>query len=207
VSARLPVLIVLALLASACSASYPTAPGGASTVGLMIDVRALGSVTPAQVLVFEAFSLDSDGAYHNVSTIATWSSSDPSVVRASAGGLVTSVAPGGAQIMARYEGASGSAWMVVTDPRQPESYPRLTVQPVRLTAVGGTALPSAILQLSPDASRQLVTTRVTWSSSEPAVATIDANGRMRAVGIGTTLITATLDGLTDWFWVTVPPSQ
>ena len=48
---------------------------------------------------------------------------------------------------------------------------------------------------------------VTWSSSDPAVATVDANGKVVAVGVGTATITVTSvdGGKTDTLTVTVNP--
>jgi hypothetical protein len=50
---------------------------------------------------------------------------------------------------------------------------------------------------------QDISAEVVWTSSDPGVATIDANGLATAVTPGTTQITATQDGVFDFFFLTV----
>jgi hypothetical protein len=54
-----------------------------------------------------------------------------------------------------------------------------------------------------DSNGRPVTRPVTWSSSNPRVASVDGSGRVTAVGAGLTQITATLDGRSDQVGVTV----
>src|SRR5205085_1188311 len=48
-----------------------------------------------------------------------------------------------------------------------------------------------------DNSMQNITSQVTWSSATPTVATIDATGKATGVGVGTSVITASLNGITS----------
>ncbi len=55
-----------------------------------------------------------------------------------------------------------------------------------------------------DQDERIIGGRVTtWSSSDPSVATVDANGKVTAVSNGTADITVTVDGVTDTATVTV----
>jgi len=78
----------------------------------------------------------------------------------------------------------------------------ITITPANasLAAVGDTVQFKAIATYTrgkhPQTSRD-VTTEVTWESSTPSAATIDANGLATDVGVGTTTITATLKGDND----------
>ena len=58
-----------------------------------------------------------------------------------------------------------------------------------------------------DGSIQDLATGVTWSSSNPSVATIDGNGLATTVAAGTTTITATVGTFTDSSVITVVPAH
>lgn len=211
VSLRVRTSIVLSVLAAACSAAYPTAPTKPAPVALQVHFGARGPVPPAgpggMTWGFQAYSLDTDGAYEFVTTQASWLSSDETVVRRVSTSPPTfmAVAPGAARIIARYEGLEASAWMIVTDP-QLQTFPRLVLNPGSPGSIGRSAQAIATLERSAGGARENVTSRVMWTSADPGVATIDQNGVITAVGLGTTLITASLDDLTTWYWLSIAPS-
>lgn len=76
-----------------------------------------------------------------------------------------------------------------------------------LTSVGQTTQLTATANLS-DGSKQNVTTTATWQSSSPAVATVSGAGVVTAVAAGSTTITATYQGKSATFTITVtaPPA-
>lgn len=197
------------VVAAACAASYPTAPSPAVPIALQVHYgSAIGRVRPGSTYAFQAYSLDTDGAYELVTLRATWTSSDVTVVQPTSISPSTflPVAPGAARITARYGGLEASAWMVVSDPLL-QRFPLLSVSPAHPGGIGRSAQVIALLQQTAGSSRVNVTTMVAWSSADPAVATIASNGVIRAVGPGTTLITASLDELTDWYWVSIAPGS
>jgi uncharacterized protein YjdB len=73
-------------------------------------------------------------------------------------------------------------------------------------SVGVQTATAAGLTRSALSGNEDVTRRVTWRSDDPHVATIDDTGVITGVGAGVTLISASLDGITDWFWLSIPPS-
>lgn len=174
----------------------------------MIHVGAIGQVTPGNTArSFAAYRLDSDGAFALVTPLATWTSSNSTVVRitgtSSAPSTFVAVAPGAATITARYEDVTASFPIVVIE--SAPFYPRLVLTLGNPGLVGRVAQASATLEASATAARESVTTRVAWTSSEAAVATIDQNGTIRAVGVGATVITASLGNLTQFYWLSVAP--
>ena len=81
---------------------------------------------------------------------------------------------------------------------------------MELPSVETVTLNSSTLNLSPEETAQLIATvvpadvyEVTWTSSDPSVATVDANGLVTAVAPGTATITATADGVSATCTVTV----
>lgn len=131
-----------------------------------------------------------------------WTTSDAGVATVNDNGLVTANAPGTATITARTtDGSNLTATCKVTVQRPLAT--SLTFDNEEMTlyvgethTVAATVLPAEALQA------------LNWTSSKPAVATVDANGQLKAVGEGTTVIVATTaDGsnLTATCIVTVKP--
>jgi uncharacterized protein YjdB len=137
----------------------------------------------------------------------TWESSNPSVATVDASGRVTAVAPGTATIRATSEGRTGTSTITVTAP-PPAPVASVSVSPPAADIqVGGTVQLTATPR---DAAGNPLTGRaVTWESSNPIVATVDANGRVTAVAPGTATIRATSEGRTGTSTITVtaaPPA-
>lgn len=163
---------------------------------------------PATVLVnsaqgFIATATFSDASTLDVSTQATWASSNPAVAVVDEQGVALGLTPGTATITATLAGLSDSATLNVVRPRM-ES---LIVTPLSATRqVGDPQGFTATATLS-DGSTEDVTLQVTWSTAIPAIAIIDQVGSALGLSPGTTLIGATLGVLqaTATFNVTAPP--
>ena len=121
--------------------------------------------------------------------VVVWSSTDPAIARVDASGRVTGIAPGAVQVRAATEGKSGSASVTVTN----RAVAAVEVSPtsVRLE-VGGTGTLQAVARGADGAV--LSGRAVTWSSSAPGVATVDAGGRVTAVSAGEATVTAASEG-------------
>jgi uncharacterized protein YjdB len=141
-----------------------------------------------------------DGAGNTLTgRTVTWSSAAAGVATVTAGGAVTAVGPGAVLITAKSEGQSGSAALTVTAVSVASVTVRLATPRV---GVGGLSQAAAVLV---DAGGNALSGRVvTWSSSNTAVATVLATGgRITAVGLGTSTITATSEGLSGSATITV----
>ena len=101
---------------------------------------------------------------------------------------MTGVAPGSTQVSASVNGKSGIAMITV------EKTPVTTVV---VTPPHVDAAPGVQTQLSAIVRRGAESPHgraITWSTSNAAVATADANGMVSAVGTGAATITATAEG-------------
>ena len=150
-------------------------------------ISANSSIPVGAAEQFTAIGTYSNNSTQNITTSVTWSSSNPSVATISSSGNATAVAAGIATITATYgRSIAGSA--------------ALTVNPPTLVSIAVTAASSSIAVGATDQftatgtysnnSTQNITTSVTWSSSNPSVATISSSGNATAVAAGTTTITA-----------------
>ena len=131
----------------------------------------------------------------------TYASSAPTVASVSTAGVVTAIAPGTAVISAIAEGKLGTASLTVLAP----------VAVVGVTIGNATLAPGArtLATVSMrDAAGAAITGRpVQWSSSAPAVATVDSIGGVTAFAPGVATITASVEGKTGsaTLSVTLPP--
>jgi len=132
--------------------------------------------------------------------VVTWTGADPAVATVSATGLVTAVGAGTATVTATSEGRTASATITVTP--VPVAFVSVTPPSLNLN-VGQTGQ----LTASPrDINGTPLTDRVvTWTSSDPAVATVTAAGLVTAVSTGTATITATSEGHSGSATVPVVP--
>ena len=131
-----------------------------------------------------------------------WSSSDRAVATVNAAtGAVTAVAPGTANIIATSEGITGQATLTVT----PVPVASVTVILAASSIIAGTSTTAAAE--TRDASNNVLAGRaIVWSSSDPAVATVDAaTGAVTAVAPGTASIIATSEGIAGQASLTVNP--
>jgi hypothetical protein len=201
---QIAVGLIACVATASCNASYPTAPTQAAPLSLFITQGAKGRVNIGSSAGYQAFIVNADGAFENVSGSATFESSDAGIARSNSRTTFIGVAAGIATITARHTGLTASVPIVVVDPRI-VIFPRLSINVTGPTTVGGRGQTAAGLQRSASTPSENVSSMVAWRSENPAVATIDQNGIITGAGIGTTMISASYEGLTDWYWLSINP--
>ena len=158
---------------------------------------------------YAAIGSYSDGSAPDITSLATWHSSDTGVATVSnatgSRGLAASVAQGNTVIAASLSGVtSNSATLSITPP----VLASILVSPATATislATGITTQQFTATGIFTDASIKNLTTTVTWSSSKTTVATISNMSGLQGLAtitLGSTLpdstnITATLSGITS----------
>ncbi len=167
-------------------------PVASVSVTLNASSLTVGATTTASAVTRDASN--------NVLTgrVITWSSSNTAVATVNASGAVTAVSVGSANITATSEGVSGQAALTVT--QAPVASVTVTLNASTLT-VGASTAAAAVAR---DASNNVLTGRpVTWSSSNTAVATVNAAGLVTAVSVGSANIRGTSEGVTGQAALTV----
>ena len=132
--------------------------------------------------------------------VVSWTSSSPTVATVNDGGTVSAIAAGSATITATSEGKTGSASLTVIP--APVATVVVTLALPSLT-LGATTTASAVLRDERGAT--LTGRSVAWSSSTPAVATVDNSGAITTLAVGTTVITASSEGKSATATLTVMP--
>ena len=143
----------------------------------------------------EAVARDQNG--NALSATFSWSSSDTDVVSVDSSGRVTAVNNGMATVTVRHGAVSASAAVTV---QQKPARITLPQDAILLTALGANQqLEASIL----DANGNTMTSVLTWTSSDPAIAAVDANGKVTAQANGTATVTAGTGSISASATVTV----
>jgi len=174
-----------------------------TVAGCTVPVASV-SVSPASATVAAGQSVqltatpkDANGNPLSGRTV-TWSSNNTAVAIADVNGNVTAIAAGSATITATSEGQSGTAAITVTN---------VPVASVTVTPASASIQQGQTIQLTAtpkDANGNALTGRVvTWSSSNTAVASVNAGGFVTSGAAGSATITATSEGKSGTSAITV----
>jgi hypothetical protein len=175
------------------SAAYQGVSGSTSvTVGpaalVSIGVTPANGTVPAGLpLQFSATGTYSDGSTQALTASVTWSSSAPTVATINAAGLASGIIVGSTTMTAASGSIQGAAVLTVTSP----VLASVTVTPVKSSIAAGDTQQFAATGTYSDRSTQALTASVTWSSSAPSVATINAAALASGIIVGSTTMTAT----------------
>jgi len=176
-------------------------PVPATLSGLSVTPNAT-SIAATSTVTLHAMGSYSDGSSKDLSSSATWTSSNSNVATVSTSGVVTGVASGAASITAKSGTFTNSAAITVSGGSS------VTLTAIAISPAGPTIPINTSQQLTAtgsysDASSRDLTSLVTWSSSTIANATVDAAGLVSGIGAGTATITATLGSVSKSTSVTV----
>jgi len=160
------------------------------------------SIAPGTGLLYAAIGTlsDSNSTQQDLTTFATWTSSDTSISDVSdttgSKGFATAVSPGTsvtatAVITALYDGQSGTAFF------QTSLLESIIVSPPAPSIPKGTSQQFAATGTLHDMTPQIMTSFATWSSFSTGVATISNAGLATAVSQGTTTIVASFSSVTS----------
>jgi len=129
----------------------------------------------------------------DVSSDLSWSSSDTSVATVSSSGKISAVGTGTAVITGTCAVASvcGSASASITVTVTAASLLSIALTPPAARIAPGTSQQLTATGTFSDNSTQNLSTDLTWTSSNPAVASVSSSGLVSSVGAGSATITAT----------------
>jgi len=182
------------------SAALTVTPATLVSITLSPAIASTAAGTSEQ---FTATGTFSDETTQNLNTAVIWTSSNPAVASVSGSGLANTVRSGSATISATCGVASvcgslfGTAALTVT----PATLVSITITPAAASIpFAGTETLTAVGTYS-DNSTQILTTTVTWASSDTSVALISnahgSQGAVTGLHVGTSSIGASLGAITS----------
>jgi len=165
------------------------------------------SIADGTTQEFTATGLYTDSSTQDLTTEVTWDSSDDEIATVSnaddSKGLATAVGVGVVTVSATSGGVTGVTTLTVSD----ATLVSIAVTPADASIADGTTQEFTATGLYTDGSTQDLTTEVTWSSFNEAVATVsnadDSKGLATAAGAGTTTVSAISGGVTGDTTLTV----
>ncbi len=185
---------------SAALTVTPTAPTLVSiAVTAVASTIAVG--TTSQLTATGTYS---DSSKKDLSATATWTTATAADVTVSAAGLATGVAGGSSVITATSAGISGTTTITVTA----ATLMSIAVTPGTPSIATGTTQQFVATGTFKDATTNVTTTQdvsamATWTSATVATATISTAGLATAKAVGTSIVTATLKGISGTATLTV----
>jgi trimeric autotransporter adhesin len=180
------------------------------STGLTVTAAALISITVIPSIPsiangtsqqFAATGIYTDNSMQPLTASVTWSSSDTSVASISnasgSNGLASSASQGAVTITATLGPTSGSTALTVT----PATLVSIAVTPATPSIANRTTQQFTATGTYTDTSVPNLTAAATWTSSDTTIASISnaagTNGLAAAVAVGTSAISATIDGVTS----------
>jgi len=150
------------------------------------------TIALGESVTFKADGSFSNGVTRDISSEGTWSSSD-SAVASLDGAKAQAQSVGTTTIIIRHKGISKTATLTVTA----ATLSTLDINATDTTLAEGTQTQLSVTGTYSDGTTSIMTSQVSWSSSDSSKATVDANGLVTAVATGSTTITATKDGVSE----------
>ncbi len=132
----------------------------------------------------------------------SWTSTDTTMARVSASGLVTAVRPGFVTVTAQSEGRSGVGTVMITATAAAVARVDLSPRTVAIE-LGDTAVLTAASK--DDRGNTLAGQALTWGSGDRRIATVTATGTVSGIRLGTTVVSVTAGGKRDSARVTIVP--
>jgi uncharacterized protein YjdB len=182
-------------LGSATITATSEGRSGTATVTVTSVPVASVSVAPASPTLYVGQSVqliatmkDSTGKTLTGRTV-TWASSASAVATVDNTGMVHGAGSGTATVIATSEGKSGTSSVTVT----PVPVASVRVTPASATVGVGQTVRLTATPLD-SAGNALAGRAVTWGTSAPATATVDATGLVTVQAVGTAAITAAVEG-------------
>jgi uncharacterized protein YjdB len=175
-----------------------------ATVAAIAVAPSTRTIEPLTREPFTAVGIYSDATTQVVTPYVTWGSSNTGVAtisNTSPIGVASALAGGTTNISATSGVVSGTVPLLVSS----STLTSVTLTPGTSTmAIGSTSNFRALAHYS-DGGSVTVGTDVAWQSSDPTVASINAQGSITGLKAGTTTITATLGGQSATATMTVEP--
>jgi uncharacterized protein YjdB len=181
-------VICICIGITGCGGSSKSASTQTASITTISVGASASSLSVGQTLQLAAIATYSDKSTKDVTSTATWQSSDPTIATISSSGRLTATKAGTVTVMATVGTTSGSLLITV-------KVGAPTVTAVSVSAASSSLGVGRTLQLTAtatysDKSTKDVTSSATWQASDSTIATVSSSGLLTAVKVGTLTVTA-----------------
>jgi uncharacterized protein YjdB len=201
-SLAIAVGILLTFVACGGGGGSAPRPNNAPTLA-SIQVSGLSAnIVAGQTQQLKALGSYSDGSTKDLTSVASWTSSDGNIAIVDASGMLTAKASGQCSVGAKLGSVNGSLAVTVTP-----ALLSIAVTPAAPSIAANTTLQFIATGTYSDNSTQNLTSQVDWASSNTAVVTVSTTaptkGLAKALSAGTASISATLGSISGNTTLTV----
>jgi uncharacterized protein YjdB len=159
-----------------------------------VDPPAAQDLVPNVSVQLRAVGNLSDGSKVDMTSAVLWSAVTPATIAVDGSGLATAIAVGAATVSATYSVGPTPVVGTISGTVVAAAIQSLIVDGANEAPLG-VKIPLAARAVYANNSEFDVTKQATWTSDNPAVATVDAEGIVSGVAEGEAIITATFGGL------------
>lgn len=195
-------VLAQAILMVACGGGSSQQTSVSSVLAKITITGQNGNLVVGQTAQLQATGLFGDGSTKNLTNSVSWASSNSGIATVGGGGMLTAAGSGQAVITASSQGVSGNVSVSIAP-----ALVSIAVTPASPTIARQTTVQFIATGTFTDKSTQNLTSSVSWSSSNSAVATISStaptSGLATAVAAGSATITATSGTVTGSTTMTV----
>jgi len=175
-----------------------------ATITSIVVAPSGATIAPLTTKVFTAVGIFSDSTAQDITHDVEWASSSGTAnISNSVGsiGVASGVGSGATNISAAFGGLSGSATLNVSA----ATLVSIAVTPASAGLAAGTTLPLQAVATFSDGTTQHIETAAAWTTSAPAVATVNSYGSVTGVSNGPVTITCQLGAVNSTASLTVEP--
>lgn len=203
----LPIALIFVVFAglAGCGGSSKKATPVPATLSTITVGAGASTVNLGQTLNMTAIATYSDKTTSNVTTSATWQTSDPTIAIIDSKGLLSAAGPNTGTITVTATVGNTSGFMDIKVQTSGSSPGAATLTQIVVTPVNPLDSPTSVAKgqtqqfaasgIYSDGSQADLTRGVVWSTGDSSIATITQTGNATGIGIGSTTVIATLGSI------------
>ena len=182
---------LLVIANTGCGGGSPSVPP-AKTLKSISVAPSTANIAAGATQQFTATGTYSDGSTANLSSTASWTVATPAVATINSNGLTTGVAAGSSTVSASLSGIGGNASLNVT---AIVTLASISVTPSSANITAGFTQQFAATGTYSNGSTANVSSTASWTVATPAVASIDSSGLSTGIAGGSSMVSASLSGI------------
>ena len=157
------------------------------------------AIRKSTTLQLSALGTFSDGTQMDLTALASWGTTQPTIAGVSSTGVMTGMAAGNAIVSAAYQGTTGTDAVTI----QPAALQSITITPGNIGIDKGKNFQLTATGSFADGTQQDITAQATWTTNQPNIAWVAGGGMVTGVAPGSATVSAVYQGVTGNDPVTV----